>query len=56
MVRIKLVAVLLGPSGVGLIGLYVSVTELVGTLASLGFSTSGVCEARPLPVAVVPLS
>lgn len=44
MVRVKLVAVLLGPTGVGLVGLYVSATELVGTLAGLGISTSGVRE------------
>ena len=44
MVRVKLVAVLLGPSGVGLVGLYMSATELVGTLAGLGISSSGVRE------------
>lgn len=44
MVRTKLVAVLLGPSGVGLVGLYISATELVGTVAGLGISTSGVRE------------
>ena len=44
MVRTKLVAVLLGPSGVGLVGLYISATELVGTLAGLGINTSGVRE------------
>ncbi len=44
MVRTKLVAVLLGPSGVGLVGLYVSATELVGTLAGLGIGMSGVRE------------
>ena len=44
MVRTKLVAVLLGPSGVGLVGLYVSATELVGTIAGLGIGTSGVRE------------
>ena len=44
MVRTKVVAVLLGPSGVGLVGLYVSATELVGTIAGLGISTSGVRE------------
>ena len=44
MVRIKLVAVLLGPSGVGLVGLYVSATELVGTIAGLGIGSSGVRE------------
>ena len=44
MVRTKLVAVLLGPSGVGLVGLYASATELVGMIASLGIATSGVRE------------
>jgi PST family polysaccharide transporter len=44
MVRTKLVAVLLGPSGVGLVGLYVSATELIGTIASLGLDSSGVRE------------
>lgn len=42
MVRTKLVAVLLGPSGVGLVGLYESATGLVGALTSLGISASGV--------------
>lgn len=44
MVRTKLVAVLLGPSGVGMVGLYVSATALVGTVAGLGIGTSGVRE------------
>lgn len=44
MVRTKLVAVLLGPAGVGLVGLYVSATELVGMVAGLGINTSGVRE------------
>ncbi len=44
MVRTKLVAVLLGPSGVGLVGLYVSATSLVGVFAGLGISTSGIRE------------
>lgn len=44
MVRTKLVAVLLGPSGVGLVGLYVSATGLVGILAGLGIGSSGVRE------------
>lgn len=44
MVRTKLVAVLLGPSGVGLVGLYLSVTGLVGTFAGLGIGQSGVRE------------
>lgn len=44
MVRVKLVAVLLGPAGVGLVGLYVSATGLVSTVAGLGISSSGVRE------------
>lgn len=44
MVRTKLVAVLLGPAGVGLVGLYMSATELVGIIAGLGINTSGVRE------------
>ena len=42
MVRTKLVAVLLGPSGIGLVGLYQSVTAMVGTLSGLGIASSGV--------------
>ncbi|MGD0744379.1 MAG: O-antigen translocase [Verrucomicrobiota bacterium] len=44
MVRTKLVAILLGPSGVGLVGLYNSATGLVGVLAGLGVGSSGVRE------------
>ena len=44
MLRVKVVAVLLGPSGVGLIGLYTSVTGLLGTATGLGITSSGVRE------------
>jgi len=44
MIKVKLVAMLLGPTGVGLIGLYQSATGLVGTLAGLGIGSSGVRE------------
>ena len=44
MVRTKFVAILLGPSGVGLVGLYQSATSLVGAVAGLGISQSGVRE------------
>lgn len=44
MVRTKLVAMLLGPSGVGLVGLYTSATGLVGTVSGLGLGSSGVRE------------
>ena len=42
MVRTKFVAVLLGPAGVGLIGMYGQITGLVSTLAGMGIATSGV--------------
>ncbi len=44
MVRVKVIAVLLGPAGVGLIGLYSSALGLVGTVTSLGIASSGVRE------------
>jgi PST family polysaccharide transporter len=44
MVRTKMVAVLLGPSGMGLVSLYVSATGLVDTVARLGIDSSGVRE------------
>lgn len=44
LIRVKIVAVLLGPSGVGLIGLYTSVTGLLGTATGLGITSSGVRE------------
>ena len=44
MVRTKFVAVLLGPSGVGLVGLYMSATSLVGAFSELGIGSSGVRE------------
>ena len=40
----KIVAVLLGPSGVGLVGLYMSATTFVGTLAQMGINQSGIRE------------
>jgi PST family polysaccharide transporter len=42
--RIKLVAILLGPTGVGLIGLYTSAIGLVGVVSGLGVNSSGVRE------------
>ncbi len=42
MVRTKFVAVLLGPAGVGLMGLYLAVTAMVGTVSAMGIGTSGV--------------
>ena len=44
LLRIKLVAVLLGPAGVGLIGLYQSVTGVIGTVSGMGVGASGVRE------------
>ncbi|RYZ52292.1 MAG: O-antigen translocase [Sphingobacteriales bacterium] len=44
MLRIKAVALLLGPAGVGLIGLYQATISLIGTIAGLGIGTSGVRE------------
>jgi PST family polysaccharide transporter len=41
-VRTKILAVLLGPSGVGIIGLYTSITDLVGMFAGMGIGSSGV--------------
>lgn len=42
LVRMKIVAILLGPSGVGLVGLYSQLTSTIGTLTGLGVSSSGV--------------
>jgi enterobacterial common antigen flippase len=44
MVRTKLVAILLGPSGVGLVGLYTSSTSFIGAFSGLGIGTSGIRE------------
>ncbi|MGN6551983.1 MAG: O-antigen translocase [Pararhizobium sp.] len=41
-VRSKAMALLLGPSGVGLIGLYSSIADLTQTVAGFGVQTSGV--------------
>ena len=42
MVRTKFVAALLGPAGVGLMGVYGTIIGMAGTLAGMGISTSGV--------------
>lgn len=42
LVRMKLVAVLIGPSGIGLLGAFQSITALASILAGLGIQTSGV--------------
>jgi enterobacterial common antigen flippase len=44
LVRSKLVAVLLGPAGVGFVGLYVTTAAFLGILAQLGINQSGVRE------------
>ena len=41
-IQAKAMAVLLGPAGVGLIGLYSSMVGLVGKIAGMGIDTSGV--------------
>ncbi|MDH7599254.1 MAG: O-antigen translocase [Sedimentisphaerales bacterium] len=41
-VRTKFMAVLLGPAGVGLMGMYQAATGIVGTVTGLGISSSGV--------------
>lgn len=40
--RTKVLAVLLGPAGLGLAGLYMSATSLIGSVAGLGINSSGV--------------
>src|SRR5688572_23541951 len=41
-VRTKVMAVLLGPAGVGLFGVYWSILDLVRSIAGMGINTSGV--------------
>ena len=41
-VRTKAIAMLLGPSGIGLLGLYGSITELTQSVAGMGVNSSGV--------------
>jgi PST family polysaccharide transporter len=42
LVRAKVMAVLLGPAGVGLLGLYTSIVDLTYSLAGVGVNSSGV--------------
>ena len=42
MVRTKFVAVLLGPAGVGLMGMYGTITGMIATVSDMGLHTSGV--------------
>ena len=41
-IRSKVLALLVGPSGIGLLGLYTTLQEIVRNLAGLGLNTSGV--------------
>ena len=41
-VRTKAMAVLLGPAGVGLMGIYSSIADLARTIAGMGINSSGV--------------
>lgn len=41
-IRTKFMAVLLGPTGIGLMGLYGAVTSTIGAMAGMGIGTSGV--------------
>ena len=51
-VRTKVMAVLLGPSGVGLMGLYMTITGLASTLVGMGVGSSGVhCSSTDLHAA-----
>ena len=42
MIRTKIIALMLGPSGVGLIGIYLNITSLVSTFSEMGIGESGV--------------
>ncbi|XZE20397.1 O-antigen translocase [Pirellulaceae bacterium SH449] len=44
LIRTKMVAVLIGPTGIGLLAIYQSITTLASTIAGLGINTSGVRE------------
>lgn len=41
LVRMKFVAILLGPAGVGLIGLYLNIVQTAATVSALGFGNAG---------------
>ena len=43
-VRSKAIAILIGPVGMGITGLYTSTIEMIGTIVGLGLNTSGVKE------------
>lgn len=44
MLRTKVLAVVLGPAGTGLLGIYDGITSMIGSVADLGVSRSGVRE------------
>ncbi len=44
LVRTKLIAILIGPSGIGLMAIYQSITGLASVIAGMGINTSGVRE------------
>lgn len=48
MIRVKFVAVLIGPIGVGLVATYQSIIQLVGTVAGFGLQSSAVREIAQL--------
>jgi antigen flippase len=56
LLRVKVVAVLLGPSGVGIIGLYTSATGLMGTVTGLGLQASAVRAIAQADGAADPLA
>lgn len=41
-IRTKVLALLLGPAGMGLVGLYTASTDLIGTITGVGIGSSGV--------------
>ena len=41
-IRTKALALMLGPAGMGLVGLYATAADLIGTLCSMGIGSSGV--------------
>lgn len=44
MLRVKFVAVLIGPVGFGLLNLYQTIIQMISTVAGLGLKSSAVCE------------
>lgn len=57
LLRVKVVALLLGPAGVGIVGMYSSATSLLGTVTGLGLQGSAVraiahAQGRDDPLAV----